>query len=79
MREFCRVARWFLFRPKILGYILEDLGMENVVTYASHLEYFTTMGHIFGHLVIFKSFGIFFSALVYCTNNNLATLKFWRK
>jgi hypothetical protein len=23
------------------GYILEDLGMENVATFAGHLEYFT--------------------------------------
>jgi hypothetical protein len=29
-----RVARWFLFRPQKsqVGYILEDLGIENVVT-----------------------------------------------
>jgi hypothetical protein len=39
-----RVARWFLFRPKIP--ILEDLGMENIDIYSGHLEYFTTIGYI---------------------------------
>jgi hypothetical protein len=30
----CRVARWFLFKPKIpIWVFLEDLGTENVVTY----------------------------------------------
>jgi hypothetical protein len=32
--------------------ILEDLGMENAVIYSGHLEYFTTTGYIFAHLVI---------------------------
>jgi hypothetical protein len=37
------------------GYILEDLGMENVVIYSGHLEYFTTIGHIlwaFGNFLV---------------------------
>jgi hypothetical protein len=29
-----------------IGYILEGLGMENVVIYSGHLEYFTTIGYI---------------------------------
>jgi hypothetical protein len=28
------------------GYILEDLGMENVIIYSGQLEYFTTIGYI---------------------------------
>jgi hypothetical protein len=37
-----RVARWFNFKPKNpnLGYILENLGMEDVVLFYDHLEYF---------------------------------------
>jgi hypothetical protein len=40
-----RVARRFLFRPKNpnLGMFLEDLGIEIVVAYSGHLEYFTTI------------------------------------
>jgi hypothetical protein len=37
------------------GYILEDLGMENVVIYSGHLEYCTTTGCIlwaFGNFVV---------------------------
>jgi hypothetical protein len=29
-----------------LGYILEDLGIENIVVYSGPLEYFTTIGYI---------------------------------
>jgi hypothetical protein len=42
-----------------LGYILDEFGMENVVIYSVHLEFFTTTGEIFWHLVILKSFGNF--------------------
>jgi hypothetical protein len=28
------------------GYILEDVGMENVVIYSGHLENFKTVGYI---------------------------------
>jgi hypothetical protein len=53
-----------------IGYILDDLGMENVI-YSGHLEYFTTFYFIifiltaFGHFVviwyIFR-FGILYQA-----------------
>jgi hypothetical protein len=49
------------------GHILEDLGMENVVIYSGHLEYFTTIGYIlraFGKFLviryIFPRFGILY-------------------
>jgi hypothetical protein len=29
-----------------VGYIFEDLGMENVVIYSGHLEYFTSILYI---------------------------------
>jgi hypothetical protein len=32
------------------------------------------LGIFYGHLVILRSFGIYFPALVYCTKKNLATL-----
>jgi hypothetical protein len=28
------------------GYILEDLGMEKVVIFSGHLEYFTAIGYV---------------------------------
>jgi hypothetical protein len=47
------------------GYILQDLGIENVVIYFDHWEYFTTIGYIlwaFGYFVViwhtYTSFGI---------------------
>jgi hypothetical protein len=60
-----RVARWFLFRPKIqFWYTVEDLGMDNVVIYSGLLEYFTIIWYIywaFGNSVaiwyIFTRFG----------------------
>jgi hypothetical protein len=49
------------------GYILEDLGMENVVIYSGRLAYFTTNGYIlwaFGNFVViwyfFRRFGILY-------------------
>jgi hypothetical protein len=62
-----RVARWFLFRPKIPKFwsILLDLGMENVDKYHGPLEYFTTNGYILwsvGNFIaiwyIFHRFGL---------------------
>jgi hypothetical protein len=41
------------------GYILEDLGIENVVIYSAHLEYFTTIRYILW------TFGNFIAILVY--------------
>jgi hypothetical protein len=42
-------------------YTLEYLGMENVVIFFGHLDYFTTIGYILW------AFGIFSPALVHCT------------
>jgi hypothetical protein len=36
--------------------------------------YFMAISYIFGHLVHFRSFGIFFPVLVCCAKKNLATL-----
>jgi hypothetical protein len=49
------------------GYILEDLGMENVVIYSAHLEYFMiiryilwNLGNFIAILVFFPRFGILY-------------------
>jgi hypothetical protein len=49
-----------------LGKNLEGLGIENVVTFYDHLEYFTAIWHnlqpfgiVCGHLVYFSRFGMF--------------------
>jgi hypothetical protein len=42
-----RVARWFVFKPKISIWVnLEDLRMENVEICFVHLEYFTDVRDI---------------------------------
>jgi hypothetical protein len=37
---------YFSDQASQFGYILEDLGIENVDIYSGHLEYFTTIGYI---------------------------------
>jgi hypothetical protein len=63
LRDSIRVARWFIFKPKIP--ILEGLGIENVIFY-DHFEYFMAIwynlwqfGIVCGHLVHFSHFGTF--------------------
>jgi hypothetical protein len=56
------------------GYILEDLGMENVDTYSGHSENFSTIGSILSAFDNFVAIWYIFPALVHCTKNNLATL-----
>jgi hypothetical protein len=71
-----RVARWFLFKPKIpicvnfggssngrCWYILCPFGK-----FSCHLTYFMAIWYIF------PSFGTFLPVLVCCTDKNLATL-----
>jgi hypothetical protein len=44
---YVRVARWFLFKPKIqIWQILEGLRWENVDVFEGHLEYFTDVWDI---------------------------------
>jgi hypothetical protein len=56
------------------GYILEDRGMENVVIYSGHFEYFTTIAYILGAFGNFVVIWYIFPALVHSTKKNLATL-----
>jgi hypothetical protein len=76
LRDGCRVARWFLFKPKIpiwvhfggscngrCWYILWPFGL-----FYGHLVYFVVIWYIL------SLFGIFFEVLAYCTKKNLATL-----
>jgi hypothetical protein len=56
------------------GYILEDLGVENVVNFSGHLEHFTTIGYIlwaFGNFVVIWCI---FPPIWYILPKNLATL-----
>jgi hypothetical protein len=58
----CRVARWFVFKPKISIWV-----WPFVISYRD-LGYFMTI------LYILCSFGTFFPGLVLCSKKNLATL-----
>jgi hypothetical protein len=59
LRQGCQMVSFSDQKSKF-GYILEDLGMENVGIFSVHLEYFTTIGYILWSLVNFKSFGILY-------------------
>jgi hypothetical protein len=59
-----RVARWFVFKPKIPNWV--NFGMENLGIYYDHLVYFTSTGNILrpsgifcGNLVYFSPFWYF--------------------
>jgi hypothetical protein len=56
------------------GHILEDIAMENVIKFSGHSEFFTTVGYILWAFGTFVLICYIFSALVYCTEKNLATL-----
>jgi hypothetical protein len=61
-----RVARWYIFKPKILIWVnFDDVGMETVGVFKGHSEFVTAILYIlwpFGNLVpiwyIFPRFGI---------------------
>jgi hypothetical protein len=81
-----RVARWYIFKPKILvwvnsgGSYNDDVGIF-YGHLAYHLAYFTAIWYIFWlfGICIVWVFGIFFPVLVCCTEKNLATLNWCRK
>jgi hypothetical protein len=57
------------------GKILEGLAMENLGIFNNHLAYFTAIGNILGPFGMFcGNLLYFFTALVFCTKKNLATL-----
>jgi hypothetical protein len=62
LRDSCRVARWFIFKPKIqIGKILEGLAMEDVVIFYVRLVHFTVFCYILLTLgIVCGKFGIFF-------------------
>jgi hypothetical protein len=71
-----RVARWFIFKPKIPVCVNFE-GSSNVVMYilcpfdqfSGHLAYIMAIWYISSHL------GTFSPVLVWCTKKNLATLR----
>jgi hypothetical protein len=73
----CRVARWYVFKPKILIWVTFGGPLNgHVCKFQAHLELLCSFG-------IFLSFGNFvviwyiFPVLVYCFKKNLATLMTW--
>jgi hypothetical protein len=72
-----RVARWFIFEPKIAlwvnfgrllngkGFFLFTMAIWNIVR---------PFGIFYGHLAIKWKFGAFSSVLVFCVKKNLATM-----
>jgi hypothetical protein len=72
---FTRVARWFLFEPKIPNWeILEGLAMEDVGVCMAVWSIFLPFGIFYGHFVYFHPFWYILPVLVFCTKKNLATL-----
>jgi hypothetical protein len=76
-----RVARWFVFNPKIQIWVnsehlaMEDVGIHILWPFGifySNLVYFMAIWYIFW------LFGIFFPVLVCCSKKNLATLSLTR-
>jgi hypothetical protein len=69
----CRVARWYIFKPKIPIWVnFEGLGMEKVGVFSGSLENITAIRYIYGHLVHFMAiwyilcpFGTFYGHLVH--------------
>jgi hypothetical protein len=55
------------------GFIVEGLGMDTVGIVYGQKEYFKPFDILYGHLVYFVAFCIFFPILVCCTKNNLAS------
>jgi hypothetical protein len=56
------------------GYILEDLGIENVEIYSGHWKILRSLGTVLGQLIILWSIGIFFPTWYIVQKKNRATL-----
>jgi hypothetical protein len=73
-----RVARWFVLKPKIpiWANFGGGVGMENVVIFYNHLEYFMAIWHNVWQIGIHSlwSLGIFFQFWYVWTMKNLATM-----
>jgi hypothetical protein len=71
-----RVARWFVFKPKIQIWVnFEGLAMEDVGIFYGHLVHFMAFWYILWTFGIVRGNLIFiFPVLVFCTKKNLATL-----
>jgi hypothetical protein len=71
------VARWFVFKPKIQIWVHFGGSCKDVGIVYGHLVHFTVFYIFYGHLV-HKVRGnllyIYFPVLVFCTKKNLATL-----
>jgi hypothetical protein len=73
-----RVARWFIFKPKIpiwVNYLGPYLDWKMLKYFMAIWNILGTFGIVYEHFVHFVLFGIFFPVLVSCTKKNLATLE----
>jgi hypothetical protein len=73
-----RVARWYIFKPKIqIGYLSEGIAMEEVGKFYLILLFYSILQSFcifYGDLVYFCQFGIFSPVLVFCAKKNRVTL-----
>jgi hypothetical protein len=71
-----RVARWFIFVPKIPIWVnfRRALHWKMFIYFKTVWSYFQTFGIFYDHLVHFVFIGYIFPVLVTCTKKNLATL-----
>jgi hypothetical protein len=67
-----RVARWFLFKPKIPIWV--NLGGKMFIYFMAIWNILQTFGIFCNHFEHFLVFGTLFSVLVSCTKKHLATL-----
>jgi hypothetical protein len=69
-----RVARWYIFKPKIQIWVnFERPAMEDCIFYG-HLVKFSPFDTVYDHLVYVHPFWYIFAVVVCCTKKNLATL-----
>jgi hypothetical protein len=64
----------FQYKKSQFRYIFEDLGMENVVIFYSHLEKFAAIWYFSLPVNTYVIWSFWYIFPLCCTNENLATL-----
>jgi hypothetical protein len=76
LKKVTRVARWFVFKPKIkIWGNFGGLAMEDVGIFYGHLVHFTAFCYILWSFGNVRGNLVYFPVLVFCTKKNLAILK----
>jgi hypothetical protein len=73
-----RVARWYIFEPKIPIWVKFGDPLNGKILYLYFMpirNIFCPFGIVYEHLIILWLFAKFFPILVYCVKKNLATLE----